>query len=345
MKRFDILNPMDLLTQKTENIFIKDSFYQALSPLQQKEIHSIAMQPIEPNPGNPIYFIVFFLELNLSFLSFSELLALKKQFLQQQKPITVASSAAPTVSASTTTTTNNLPTTSSSSSTNNNTTLQQRKGKNLTLTVPPEDSNALPPPPNASSLPVTPSPVSTPSSTLQNSEQVLNSAVSSFQSKLIIGAKPDFISTMENAEDPPVLAGWLKIKEEDTLLGMMNWKTRYFVLLRGFLYIYMDKLDIAPFGRYLKEKIGLAGFRVYAETPEFNNLAAKSNKANINNSGMTSGQLTDIHNNRMMYQNHLNQLNSIHLIRSTAVVKIEVHLSFLSSSFSFVCSRKFLPLL
>lgn len=67
MKRFDILNPMDLLTQKTENIFIKDSFYQALSPLQQKEIHSIAMQPIEPNPGNPIYFIVFFLELNLSF--------------------------------------------------------------------------------------------------------------------------------------------------------------------------------------------------------------------------------------------------------------------------------------
>jgi hypothetical protein len=98
-----------------------------------------------------------------------------------------------------------------------------------------------------------------------------------------------------------VLSGWLKVKEQDEFLSI-TWKTRYVVVLRGFLYIYMDKLDIPPYGRYCKGRLCLGGYRVHSAE-----------------SGHTPGGL-----GMGGGLSHLTQLNSLHLTFQPNQTKLEV---------------------
>lgn len=54
------------------------------------------------------------------------------------------------------------------------------------------------------------------------------------------------------------MKGWLKKRGHVVL----NWKTRYFVLDRGYLTYYVDKSDLPPYGKEKKGQICLAGFRI-----------------------------------------------------------------------------------
>jgi hypothetical protein len=98
----------------------------------------------------------------------------------------------------------------------------------------------------------------------------------------ILGAKPEFVSSTSEHDlaDPPVLSGWLRVKETDEFLST-TWKTRYLVVVRGFLYVYMDKLEIPPYGRYCKGKLCLGGFRVADGGTEKNENNNNNNKHSI----------------------------------------------------------------
>jgi hypothetical protein len=102
------------------------------------------------------------------------------------------------------------------------------------------------------------------------------------QTTTILGAKPEFVSNISEHDlaDPPVLSGWLRVKETDEFLST-TWKTRYLVVVRGFLYVYMDKLEIPPYGRYCKGKLCLGGFRVSGTEKNENNNNNNNNNQSI----------------------------------------------------------------